>query len=201
MTRLPPSSHRHGLAEKPQPRDAAVRKDVQPRVRDGADVDELALENVRGVRLELRLRENLTPLFRQRATARGEPSLQRATLGEVPLEMRRVHFDSNQLSRASELENSPIVPRPAPPASFPAVRHALGAPWHDEVLPAGEQLVARRQHAAAVLQPSEIDEAPLAEDLLPIWRDVAVEAKTSHAPVRVDMQANVRPRFIAGDRK
>src|SRR5215831_953709 len=198
MTRLPPSSHRDGLAEKPQPRDAAVRKDVQPRVRDGADVDELAFENLRGIRLELRLRENLTPLFRQRATA-GEPSLERATLGEVPLEMRGVHLDSNQLSRPSELEQRPIVPRPAPPTSFPAVRHALGAAWHDEVLPTGEQLVAGGQHGAAVLQPGEIDEARLAEDLLPIWHDVAVEAKTSHAPVRVDVQANVRPRFIAVD--
>src|SRR5262252_9149233 len=114
MTRLPPSSHRHRLAEKPQPRDAAVREDVQPRVRDGADVDELALEDVRAMRLKLRLRQNLMPLLRQRATARGEPSLQRATLGEVPLEMCGVHLDSNQLARPSELEHSPIVPRPAP---------------------------------------------------------------------------------------
>src|SRR5215813_6280233 len=108
MTRLPPSSHRLGLAEKPQPRDAAVRKDVQPRVRDGADVDELALENVRGIRLELRLRENLAPLFRQRASGGGERSLERATLGEVPLEMRCVDFGSNQRPRPSELEQSPI---------------------------------------------------------------------------------------------
>src|SRR5262249_28415229 len=124
MTRLPPSSHRHGLAEKPQPGDAAVRKDVQPRVRDGADVDELALENVRGIRLELRPREDLTPLLRHRAAARGEPSLQRATLGKVPFEIRRVHLGSNQPPRPSELEQSPIVPRLSPPPSFPAVRHA-----------------------------------------------------------------------------
>src|SRR5215831_7683310 len=103
MTRLPPSSHRDGLAEKPQPRDAAVRKDVQPRVGDGPDVDELALENVRVIRRELRPREDLTPLLRHRAAARREPSVERATLGEVPLEMRRIHLGSNQLPRPSEL--------------------------------------------------------------------------------------------------
>src|SRR5262245_49092194 len=190
MTRLPPSSHRDGLAEKPQPRDAAVRKDVQPCVRDGADVDELALENVRGIRLELRLRENLAPLCRQRASGGGERSLKRATLGEVPLEMCCVDLGSNQLPRPSELEQSPIVPRPAPPPSFPAVRHALGAAWHDEVLSTGEELVAGGQHRAAVLQRGEIDEAPLAEDPLPIRHHVPVDAKTSHAPVGVNVQAN-----------
>jgi hypothetical protein len=57
-----PSSRLRGLAEQPQPRDAAIRIDVQSSVGDRAHLRKLAFKDVLQVRLELGARENFPPL-------------------------------------------------------------------------------------------------------------------------------------------
>src|SRR5262249_15008881 len=89
--RPPPRLHRarsargasRRAAEHTQPRDPAVRIDIEPHLRHVADRADIVLEGLPHVRLQRRSRHNLVP-FRT-----VERPLEAEGLGRVPLEMAR----------------------------------------------------------------------------------------------------------------
>src|SRR5215468_3999543 len=121
------------------------------------------------MRLERTSRQDFLPMGeRFWAPVVGQAPFQRAALREVPLEMRRIHFDPGELAGPSQLEDDPVMTWSAAPASFPPV--------------------GRR---------GEVDHSMLGQNPMPVRRDLSVSPKSRDAPIGIDVQANVGPRFPA----
>src|SRR5262249_34187998 len=95
--------------EQSQPRDAAIRKNIQPRVSDGVDRPQLVFEQVPRVRLQRRLRQQLDPVL---LVVRHVDA---ARAGRVALEVPRVDDDAADRPGGAEPHDRPGVTRPSPP--------------------------------------------------------------------------------------
>ena len=131
----------------------------------------------------------------------GIAGLERATLGEVAFEVRRVYLEATYASRRAESDDRPIVPRPAAPFGFPAIAHVRGAARHNQIMTMAEKHIAARKHQPAILDGPKIDLSANLFQAIPIRHDFAVNAQARHAAIGVDFETKVRPALLTGNRK
>src|SRR4051812_9979863 len=87
-----------------------------------------------GVGLQFRIREQLLPGDRiQRGSFIGMSYIDRAALGIISFEMRRVYFDASDRPWRAEFHNAPVMPRPASSLRFPAVAHVARQARHYQI--------------------------------------------------------------------
>src|SRR3954470_21575989 len=97
-----------------------------------------------------------------------------------------------------ELDDRPVVARPAPAFRLPAVVHAEGWAGQDEIVAVAEEHVAAARDEPAVFHRREIDVAAVPRQALPVRRDLAVDPQPGDAAVRINVESQVShpPRFL-----
>ena len=131
----------------------------------------------------------------------GVAGVDRATIRVVAFEVIGVDHDLLDVPAPAELDDRPVVSRPAAAPGLPAVAHVRGAAGHDQVLLRAEEHVARRHHDATVLDRGEIDE--------PRWSGASASpgprgrgrAKARDAAVGIDVEPEVSHAPVARDRE
>src|SRR5256885_2834905 len=140
---LPPAE----LAVDAQATDAAIREDVEAQERHWSNRADLILVKMSRVRLQLRARQNPLPLkLREIRFARrrlvNAAGFERTAFGEIAFEVRRVNFDASHRARRAELNDGPIMARPATTLRLPTIRHIERASRHNQVMAMPEEHIA-----------------------------------------------------------
>ncbi len=158
---------RHDLAEDPQPRDAAIRIDVQAHVRVGASV--LHGEEVLRAGTKRSLRQHLGP-GRPLELTLGRVRCLEGCIGRVVSEeVRGVDVEPANAPRYPEFDDAPVVPVPTLSAALPAihplpavgelVRQEDGGFGLHQVLALGEEVVIGGDGFATHGRGGEVDQA------------------------------------------
>ena len=89
----------------------------------------------------------------------------------------------------------------APSLGFPAVAHVYRSPRHDQIVTVAKEHVAAGKHHAATLDRGQINLAANLLQAIPVRNYLAKHTQTRDATVGINLEAQVRPAFVAVDGK
>jgi hypothetical protein len=126
--------------------------------------------------------------------------LKRAAIRIVSFKVRRIDLDFFDDAEMPERDNTPVIPRFAPPSCFPAITHVNTAAWHQHIRRRAEMLIVSRNHVTSIFHGGQIvKDAPIAG--VPVAQRLPVNPQASEPAIMLDVQADMRTRLVSADRE